>query len=105
MTFKEFRESAIDYEKGYEKLLDSVADKDEGLEKAAYDCYRQYKDFCMLRDIRESKVAHKSRAVPLHCPASAWSTRVLGGSHHLGKERGYSFTASATTWPARRPEV
>lgn len=62
MTFKEFRESAIDYEKGYEKLLDGVADKDEGLEKAAYDCYRQYKGFCMLRDIRESKVAHK----PMH---------------------------------------
>lgn len=62
MTFKEFRESEIDYEMKYKELLRSSARKGDGFEMTAYRCYMQYKCFCILRDIRESKVAHK----PMH---------------------------------------
>ena len=62
MTFKEFRESGIDYESKYKELMESVPGKGRGLENAVYVCYRQYKGFAILRGIRESKVANK----PMH---------------------------------------
>lgn len=62
MTFREFRESGIDYGRKYKELMESIPGKGRGLENAVYTCYRQYKGFAVLRDIRESKVANK----PMH---------------------------------------
>lgn len=63
MTFRDFRESMIDYGQGYAELLKKHGTmEDEKLKKAIGYCYRMYRICCILRDLRESKLANK----PLH---------------------------------------
>ena len=65
MTFKEFRESGINYDEAYKKAMAEAKTKEAGLQKALFRCYRNYMGFRIIAGLRESKVASK----PLHYKA------------------------------------